>query len=102
MNIKKIAYELYKKSWVHNHVTMRRELDNYIEYAATSNDECTYEEYIREYGFDGSSVYSCYEEFIQGEYRFASNMKFLFGETKYGRKLYKLYLQDIDNDKGEI
>lgn len=95
MNIKEIAYELYKRKWIREHISQREELDTYINYSVNHNIETiTFEEYIEKYGYTNSMVYSCFEAFLYCEYKDLEYVTQLFGHSEDGYELFNLYLED--------
>lgn len=69
--ISRLCYELYKVDWKHSHmITVEREMDsikNYYEDLVDDDTEYTYNDYLKEFGYDGE-LYVCYEEFLDAEY----------------------------------
>ena len=96
MIISEIAYELYKQDWIDTHTTEKERVEslrNYYSFAKQSVDNynkySSYEDWLSDFGFNGS-IYSCYNEFLDNEYRDKEYMFDLFGDTK----LYDLYHKD--------
>lgn len=93
--IKRLAYELYKIDWKHNHmITADTEMDavkDYFEGLVSSvNFEYTYEDYIEEFGYNGE-LYVSFEEFIKTEYLDDDYICGLLGSAK----LIGMYYKDI-------
>lgn len=102
MRISEIAYELYKMDWIAQHVTREAERDTYREYfkyrayqLAHGEEVDTYEEWLFDIGFPGGMLYSCYEEFCDGEYHDRDFIAYLFGNEE---EFVKEYLEDIKDD----
>ena len=98
-NMRTYAYELYKIQWLQR-ISTERHLDalrNYVEEEIPEKFEMyeNFEEYLEERGFDGE-IYSCYEEFIDNEYKDEDYMKELFDNEKIFN-----YYKSIDLEFGE-
>ena len=98
-DISKIAYELYKQDWVDSHTTPWHRLQSIREYhdyvqECRSEGEVpdSYEDYLFDYGFQGS-LYVCYDEFCDEEYHDIGYIKHLLGNDK---GLLERYYTDID------
>lgn len=90
MNIKKIAYELYKLDWKNSHITSEIEMNSLREYALTSfygQSDYTYEDYLEDTGYNGE-LYVCFDEFVDNEYQDKDYMIHLFRSNQ----LISLYL----------
>lgn len=72
MNIKKIAYELYKIDWKHTHITPETEMNSLRDYVLISSfygqSDYTYEDYLQDTGYNGE-LYVCFDEFVDNEYQ---------------------------------
>ena len=98
-DISKIAYALYKQDWVDCHTTPWQRLQSireYHDYVQECHDEgetpMSYEEYLFDYGFQGS-LYVCYEEFCDEEYHDIGYIKHLLGDDE---GLLERYYADLD------
>ena len=75
INIREIAYKIYKQDWIDTHTTKKSRLDVLREYYM-EKIECltngvnidTFEGWLWENGYLGD-IYSCYEEFLDNEYQ---------------------------------
>ena len=103
MNIKEVAYELYKIDWKHNHITPEREMDSLRSFATESvfydkasslisfGDAYTsYNEYLEDTGFSGE-IYVCFEEFVDNEYEDEEYIKLLLQDPE----LINAYFRDL-------
>lgn len=93
MNIKKIAYELYKTDWTNTHTTAEEKLEVLRDYyLGLVEDEIVYSfnDYLEEFGYFGE-LYVCFDEFCETEYLMEEYIKELLKE----QVLIKLYLKDI-------
>lgn len=93
MNIKKIAYELYKTDWTNTHITSKEKIEVLRDYyLGLVEDEIVYsfDDYLEEFGYFGK-LYVCFNEFCEIEYLMEDYMKELLKEEA----LIKLYLEDI-------
>ena len=94
--ISKVAYELYKQNWIDTHTTRDVRMDDIRNWGETEieNDDgtlaCTYEEYREEFGYLGTGLYVCYEEFLDEEYQDREFMK----ELLQSDALISAYLED--------
>lgn len=94
--ISNLCYELYKIDWKHSHmITAEREMDSLKDYFETllENNDCTYRDYIEEFGYDGE-LYVCYAEFCDIEYHDKEYMCSLLNNDE----LIALYFKDINTD----
>lgn len=70
-DIKKLCYELYKNDWMREHgITHEMQQDaikNFYEEFSACSGEYTFEDYLRDYGFEGK-IYACFDEFLDNEY----------------------------------
>lgn len=100
INIKELAYELYKQDWIDNHVTPKMSLDaikNYYE----AKQECIDDGYPMSYSFDEwleiegycGFLYVCYDEFCETEYLDKEYMVDLLDDNKM---FVDMYLADIN------
>lgn len=105
MNIRKIAYELYKQDWLDEHTTpeMRlRDLQEYYYYVQECQElgdrPCSYRKWLEEYGIRGS-LYVCYSEFLDAEYLDKDYICHLLGNNDV---LLNLYFRDRykENEQG--
>lgn len=93
-NISELCYELYKLDWKHSHmITKEIEMDSLKDYfkGTCSFDECSFAEYLEEFGYDGE-IYACYEEFRDNEYL----DKEYITELLDNDELIEIYYQDIN------
>ena len=98
INIKWLAYTLYKIDWLRR-ISPERMMDFvknwYDDRKIDANDTSTLQEIYDEFGFDGES-YACYEEFLDAEYRDKEYIKSLLNESQY-----KEYLADLEHEDDE-
>jgi len=94
-NIQELAYELYKVDWKQSHmITPEREKDtlkDYFEGLVDSDGSYSYEDYIEEFGYNGS-LYVRFEEFLGAEYLDKEYMRSLL----FNDKLFAMYEKDIE------
>lgn len=97
MDIRKLAYELYKIDWKDSHgIIPRVEKDNlklYSEYLTDFDSSYSYEDYLEDYGYYGQ-LYVCFNEFLDYEYQDVAYMKGLFSNDK----LFQKYLKDRNEE----
>lgn len=88
MDIKGMAYELYKLYWVEEHVSIHERASEIKRYY---KDNCfvSFEEWILINGYNGS-IYVSYDEFLDNEYQDEAYMK----EILQDEELINLYLKD--------
>ena len=93
MRISEIAYELYKQNWVDTHTTREMRLDVLREYCSCNEelDLYSFDDWINEVGYGSGSLYVCYGEFCDAEYRDERYMC----ELLYDERLIQLYKADI-------
>lgn len=95
-NLTNLCYELYKVDWKRSHgITPEIEMDsikNYYEYLANTDSDCTYDDYIFEFGYD-CGLYVCYEEFCENEYLDWKYMIWLLDNEQ----LIEMYIDDKRN-----
>lgn len=96
--ITEMAYDLYKQDWIDQHTTPHMRLKSihdyyaYVQECMELDDEPeSYEDYLFEYGFDGS-LYVCYDEFCDAEYQDQSYITNLLNNDPV---LVKAYLDDL-------
>ena len=93
MEIRKLAYELYKIDWKQSHmITPEIEKDNlkdYYEGLVDFDGSYSYEDYVEEFGYNGE-IYVRFEEFLDCEYQDADYIRELFDNDA----LFVEYLQD--------
>lgn len=100
-DISKLAYELYKRDWITRNVTKNDMKKTLIEYLAY-HEECLdfgddteyFEEWIFDNGYDNSSLYVCYEEFLGAEYRDADYIRGLLDDDE----LFMMYCEDVADE----
>lgn len=99
INIKELAYELYKQDWIDSHVTPQMSLDTIKNYYK-EKQECIDEGYPMDYSFDEwleiegycGFLYVCYDEFCEAEYLDKEYMVDLLNDNKM---FIEMYLADI-------
>ena len=98
MDIKKIAYELYKLNWINVHIPIARQLATYREYIVEQeedyDDNYTYEDFLFDNGFQGE-LYADFEEFLENEYMDKEYMRYLLDNSIF----WKRYLEVIKDYK---
>lgn len=84
--MRKSAYELYKIDWLRR-ISTNRQMDTYRDYIeeyilgyVDDGVFCPFEEALSEYGYNGE-LYSCFEEFLDNEYKDEDCMRTLFGNN---------------------
>lgn len=95
-DIRQTAYEKYQHDWMISHGIDEKAVDKavkeYIADISEDNDSDTpFSEWLFDRGFDGS-IWACYDEFLNAEYRDDSYMKHLLSA-----KEYPIYLADMTN-----
>lgn len=99
MDIRTLAYTLYKIDWLRriSHDRIADLVKNYYdETRECAPDELTLNDYFDECGFNGE-IYACFDEFIDNEYGNKSYMETLLNEKQYDE-----YLEDLKTyKKGE-
>lgn len=96
---RKIAYDFYKRDWLKDHVSSEvraRTVIRYMEYTSSlpeDEDSPTYEEYVSEFGYEGSGLYCSYDEFISNEYSDIRSM-YYNGVTRTP-EMAKYYIDDV-------
>lgn len=72
--LRKIAYDFHRRDWLQNHISPEeraKTIIGYMKYKSTLPEDegsLSYEEYISEFGYGSTGLYSTYDEFIRGEY----------------------------------
>lgn len=92
MRICNLVYELYKLDWM-NRIsidTRRNAVKDYYE-NLIDKTECSFDDYIEEFGYDGE-LYACFEEFCDNEYRDKHYIKKLLNDDK----LYADYEKSLE------
>lgn len=92
MDIKTLAYTLYKIDWLRriSHDRIADLVKNfYDDTKELEPDAYTLSDYFEEYGFNGET-YVCFDEFIDSEYRDKGYIKTLLNESQYNE-----YLKDL-------
>ncbi|WP_368191126.1 hypothetical protein [Blautia sp. 1033sp1_1033st1_G9_1033SCRN_220408] len=95
-DIRQTAYEKYQHDWMISHNVDEKALDKAVkEYIADTlednNLDTPFSEWLFDRGFDGS-IWACYDEFLNAEYRDYSYMRNLLSA-----KEYPAYLADMTN-----
>lgn len=71
MDIRKIAYELYKIDWVHGHISLEEQLRAYREYVIDKelyyDESYLFDDFLFDNGYD-NELYVCEDEFFESEY----------------------------------
>lgn len=113
-DISELAYDLYKQDWIDQHTTpatrQKAILDyyNYVQECLEDEiDPDSFEEYLEEYGYDNSSLYVCYDEFIDAEYMDESYItNLLKGHpaliAAYKEDLAEIMCDDDDDDDDDF
>ena len=103
-DVSEMVYALYVQNWIDENTTAEMRLQNIREYysycqecLAEDEDPESYEDWLFESGFHGS-LYVCYDEFCDAEYRDEDFVRSLLCNNE---SLMDLYFQDIDNDDEE-
>lgn len=94
MNIKELAYTLYKLDWMRRISYDRKRdfvLNYYVDSKIKPTSDATLLDTLEEFGFDGE-LYACFEEFLENEYQDDSYIKELLPDEQY-----KEYLADISD-----
>lgn len=101
-DISEIAYELYKQDWIDSNVTQEDRLNTlrkYFKYrkeCLENNDEVdSFDEWLWESGYGNGSLYVCYEEFCDEEYRDRDYIRYLLNDTE----LFLMYCEDIADEE---
>ena len=72
MEIRDLAYELYKGDWKIHHSIFRQQetnaLKDYYRYCQEAEESQTFEDWLQEFGYNGE-LYACKEEFLANEYQ---------------------------------
>lgn len=80
-----ISYEMYKENWKSEHLDLKAILQSYIDYADIIDDDTednyTYEDYLREYGFNGI-CYASEFEFEDNEFTDRDIMECIYNGNK--------------------
>ena len=105
MNIKEIAYELYKIDWEQDHaISGSRKLSAYREYCDIeveslkeyhSRTYLSFEDYLEDHSYSGE-LYVCFNEFLEAEYLDVSYMQYLLQDAPH---LMELYEKDIELER---
>lgn len=92
-DIRQIAYEKYQHDWMISHDIDEKVMDKTMqEYIAdTAGEEVPFSEWLFDHGF-GGSLWACYDEFLNAEYRDNTYMEYLLSN-----KEYQVYQADITN-----
>ena len=92
-DIRQIAYEKYQHDWMISHDIDEKVMDKTMqEYIAdTAGEEVPFSEWLFDHGF-GGSLWGCYDEFLNAEYRDNDYMEYLLSN-----KEYQIYQADITN-----
>lgn len=90
-DIRQIAYEKYQHDWMISHDIDEKVMDKTMqEYIAdTVGEEVPFSEWLFDHGF-GGSLWVCYDEFLNAEYRDNAYMEYLLSN-----KEYQIYQADI-------
>lgn len=103
LNIRKLSYETYKQKWVEDNTTAEMRIkttyDYSIEKQQSYSGEYSFEDYIFDYGYDGS-CYVCYDEFIDNEYQDKDYMTEVLTEAGCNDDVYEMYLKDLEYNFG--
>ncbi len=92
MDIRNIAYKLYKAEWEEEHVPSGTKLDVIREWG-NEEEECSFEDFLEEHGYHGA-LHACEAEFLQNEYKDKKHMLSLLKN----KELCRQYLNDIKED----
>lgn len=94
MNIRELAYTLYKIDWMRRISPERMSdfvLNYYVDRKIEPSSDATLLEVLEEFGFDGE-LYVCYDEFLENEYLDKAYMESLLPPVQYEE-----YLEDLKN-----
>lgn len=99
-DIRQTAYEKYQHDWMISHGIDEKAVDKtvkeYIADISEDNDlDTPFSEWLFDHGF-GGSIWVCYDEFLNVEYRDSSYMKRLLSTREY-----PVYLADMTNFRDE-
>lgn len=99
-DIRQAAYEKYQHDWMISHGIDEKAVDkavkDYIADTSEDNDlDTPFSEWLFDHGF-GGSIWVCYDEFLNVEYRDSSYMKRLLSTREY-----PVYLADMTNFRDE-
>lgn len=90
VDIQKAAYELYKQNWVDTHVSPEMRLQSVREYQyylddciADGETPVSMSEWIEENGYGSGSLYVCFDEFLNCEYRDRAYIKSLLKDGSF-------------------
>jgi hypothetical protein len=99
MDIKNIAYELYKQQWLMDHFTETERMDNLREYykyvARVSTKTIDYDDYdtwTYYYGYSNSGMYATFDEFCLNEFMDCNIMRELLKDRELLNMYYAYFL----------
>lgn len=114
MNIKEIAYKLYKIDWKRTHITPEIEMDTLRNFATESvlydktsslvsfgDGYTSYNEYLEDAGFFGE-MYACFEEFVDNEYEDKEYIKSLLQDPELINAYFCDFMDKEETNNGEI
>lgn len=100
-DIRQIAYEKYQHDWMISHDIDEKVMDKTMqEYIAdTVGEEVPFSEWLFDHGF-GGSLWVCYDEFLNAEYRDNAYMEYLLSNKEY--QIYQADITDIFAPRGSV
>ena len=96
MDIKMKAYQKYQIDWMVSHNITLADVnaaacDWFNDRLNDSKNDDSFGSYIEEYGFGGSMIWACYDEFLESEYQDRAYIRSLLRDDDD----YRAYLDDI-------
>lgn len=101
MNIKDLAYELYKEDWKTNHGIFRPQevdaLKRYYDYCQENGDSIVFNDWLQEFGYHGE-LFVCKAEFLANEYQDESYIRQLLDSDD----LFRQYQEDLTGEDATV
>ncbi len=95
MNIRKIAYELYKIDWVNRHISLEEQLRAYREYAIEKDinyeESYSFDDFLFDNGYN-NELYVFEEDFLESLYL---NEEYMESLIPHNSVLWNEYQKDI-------